>query len=72
MAIKLLLEIAFQELSMHKVYSYVFYKFLDEADLLKSAGFSSEAILKEEALNIDGQHEDIVRFAIIERDWKKI
>lgn len=68
-AVKLLLEKAFQDLGMHKVYSYVFYKFLDEAELLKSAGFTSEAILKEEAINTSGKYEDIVRFAIVERDW---
>ena len=47
----------------------MFYKFLDEAELLKSAGFTSEAILKEEAINTSGKYEDIVRFAIVERDW---
>ena len=69
---KLLLEKAFQDLGMHKVYSYVFYKFLDEAELLKSAGFTSEAILKEEAINTSGKYEDIVRFAIVERDWLRL
>ena len=68
-AVKLLQEKAFQDLGMHKVYSYVFYKFLDEAELLKSAGFTSEAILKEEAINTSGKYEDIVRCAIVERDW---
>lgn len=71
-AVKLLLEKAFQDLGMHKVYSYVFYKFLDEAELLKSAGFTSEAILKEEAINTFGKYEDIVRFAIVERDWLRL
>lgn len=64
-AIKMLLEKAFDELKMHKVYSYVFYKFLDEAELLKSAGFSTEAILKDEAIDENGKFTDIVRFSII-------
>lgn len=64
-AIKLLLDKAFKELHIHKVYSYVFYKFLDEAELLKSAGFTTEAILKNEAIDENGQFQDIVRFSII-------
>ena len=68
LAIKMLLEKAFGEYGMHKVYSYVFYKFPDEVELLKNAGFSSEAILKEEALNADGKYEDIVRLSIIKSE----
>ena len=34
-AIKMLLKKAFEDLNMHKVYSHVFYKFIDEAELLK-------------------------------------
>ena len=68
-AIKILLEKAFEELNMHKVYSYVFYKFIDEARLLKRAGFSTEAILKEEAVNAEGEFEDIVRLVITDKEW---
>lgn len=64
-AIKMLVEKAFNEYDMHKVYSYVFYKYPDEVDLLKNAGFSSEAILQDEAINSDGTYEDIVRLSII-------
>lgn len=71
-AVKLLLEKAFEELNMHKVYSFAFYKFLNEAGLLKRAGFSIEAIFKEEALNSDGEYEDIVRFMITEKEWKSL
>lgn len=63
-AVKLLLDKAFSEIEMHKVYSYVFYKFIDEAELLKGAGFTSEAIFKDEALDADGNYQDIVRFVI--------
>lgn len=65
LAIKMLVDKAFNEYGMHKVYSYVFYKFQEEVDLLKNAGFSSEAILKDEALNEEGKYEDIVRLSII-------
>lgn len=64
-AIKMLLEKAFIEYGMHKVYSYVFFKNQDEVELLKSAGFSLEAVMKDEALNEDGTYEDIVRLSII-------
>ena len=67
-AIHMLVEKAFNEYGMHKVYSYVFYKFPDEVELLKNAGFSSEAILKEEALNADGKYEDVVRLCIIKSE----
>ena len=61
----MLIDKAFNELGMHKVYSYVFYKFLDEAELLKRAGFESEAILKEEAIDENENYVDVVRFAIV-------
>lgn len=67
LAIKMLLEKAFGEYGMHKVYSYVFYKYADEVELLKSAGFSVETILKEEALGENGQYEDIVRLSIFNK-----
>lgn len=64
-AIHMLVEKAFNEYGMHKVYSYVFYKFSEEVELLKNAGFSAEAILKDEALSAEGKYEDIVRLSII-------
>lgn len=64
-AIRMLVEKAFKEYDMHKVYSYVFYKYPEEVDLLKNAGFSSEAILREEALNAEGKYEDVVRLSIL-------
>lgn len=64
-AIKMLLKKAFEEFGIHKVYSYVLNKFIDEAELLKRAGFTTEAILKSEAVDENGQYEDVVRFSII-------
>ena len=63
---------AFEEIGMHKVYSYVFYGNLDESELLRRSGFSTEAILKDEVLNLEGCYDDIVRFAITENEWKNI
>lgn len=67
-AVKMLIIKAFNELGMHKINSYVFYKFIDEAELLKRADFKSESILKDEALDEDGKCVDIVRFAIVKED----
>ena len=67
-AIKMLLDKAFSEYGMHKVYSYVFYKYSNEVELLKDAGFSVESIMKEEALNEEGEYEDVVRLAVIRKD----
>lgn len=72
LAVKQLLQKAFDELCMHKVYSYVFYKFLNEANLLKRAGFTTESIFKDEVINSDGEYEDIVRFSITEDEWKMV
>ena len=71
-AVRMLLDKAFNELGMHKVYSYAFYKFLNEASLLKRAGFNTEAVLKNEAVNAKGEFEDIVRFGITEDEWKHV
>lgn len=68
-AIKLLLDKAFNEIGMHKIYSYVFYKFIDEAELLKRAGFTSEAIFKNEVVDASGNYQDIVRFAIFKNQF---
>jgi RimJ/RimL family protein N-acetyltransferase len=64
-AIKMLLEKAFNELGMHKVYSYVFYKYPEEVELLKTAGFTVETILKDESLGEDGRYEDVIRLSIL-------
>lgn len=67
-AIEMLTEKAFNEYGMHKVYSYAFCKFPEEVELLQKAGFSIEATLKEEALNENGEYEDIVRLSVINQN----
>ena len=61
MAIKMLLEKAFGEYGMHKVYSRVFYN--EGIEILKNAGFELEAVLKSEVL-VDGEYKDIYRLCI--------
>ena len=67
-AIEQLVEKAFKEYEMHKVYSYVFSKYPDELELLKNAGFTVEATLKDEARNEDGEYEDIIRLSVINNE----
>lgn len=67
-AIKMLLDKAFSEYKMHKVYSYVFYKNNEEVELLKAAGFLVESIMKEEAANEDGVFEDVIRMCVFNNE----
>lgn len=64
-AIEQLIEKAFNEFGIHKLYSYVFSKYPNEVDLLMKAGFSIEATLKDEALGEDGKFEDLIRLSFI-------
>lgn len=66
-AIEQLVDKAFNEYGMHKIYSYVFSKFPNEVELLKKAGFTIEATLKNEALNDDLGYEDIIRMCIFKK-----
>ena len=61
LATKMLLEKAFNEYGMHKVYSRVFYN--EGIEMLKSAGFTLESVLKSEVM-IDGKYMDIYRMCI--------
>jgi RimJ/RimL family protein N-acetyltransferase len=72
LAIKQLLKIAFRELNMHKVYSFVFSVFKDEYELLEKAGFHKEATLEKEALSPEGEYWDAYRMAIFVDDYMKL
>ena len=67
MATKMLLEKAFNEYGMHKVFSRVFYN--DGIEMLKAAGFTLESVLKSEVM-IDGEYHDIYRLSIFNPDSK--
>lgn len=67
MATKMLLEKAFNEYGMHKVYSRAFYN--DGIEMLKAAGFTLESVLKSEVM-IDGEYYDIYRLSIFNPDSK--
>ncbi len=69
LAIKMVLEKAFKEFAMHKVYSYVFSRFKDEVALLTRSGFHREAIFEKEALSMDGDYWDAYRMAIFADEY---
>ena len=64
-AIKQLLDKAFNEFGIHKVYTYVFSDYTDEIELMKKAGMEIEVLLKDEAKNIEGNYVDVYRMMII-------
>ena len=71
-AIRLLLEKAFDEYGIHKVYTHVFSCNIDEISLMKRAGFKEEALLKEEAIDLQGDPGDIVRLSILDREYRQL
>ncbi len=71
-AIKQLLKIAFKELKMHKVYSFVFSVFKDEIALLQRSGFHQEAVLEKEALSTDGDYWDVYRMTIFTDEYAEM
>ncbi len=66
-ATKQILEKAFHEHDMHKVYARTFYN--EGIEMLKSAGFTLEAVLKSEVL-INGEYKDIYRLSIFNPEKK--
>lgn len=60
-ATRIILDKAFNEYGMHKVYARTFYN--EGIEILKSAGFTLEAVLKSEVI-INGEYKDIYRLSI--------
>lgn len=71
LAIRQLLEKAFTEYNMHKVYTFVFAENKDEVTLMKRVGLKEEAVLKKEAVNNNGRYVDVFRMMILSDDYKK-
>lgn len=61
LATKIILNKAFQDYNMHKVYARTFYN--EGIEFLKSAGFTLESVLKSEVM-INGEYHDIYRMCI--------
>lgn len=64
-AIKLLLEKAFREYGMHKVYTFIFADNKDQVELMESAGLSVESVLVKEAVDIEGKYVDVLRMTVM-------
>lgn len=64
-AIRMMLKKAFEEYDIHKVYTHVFALNKDEILLMKKAGFTEEALLKEEACDLEGNYVDVLRLSVI-------
>lgn len=70
-AIRQLLEKAFTEYDMHKVYTFIFAENKDEIALMKRAGLEEEAVFKKEAINEEGNFVDVLRMKIFIEDYNK-
>lgn len=66
-AIKMLLKKAFEDLNMHKVYTYVFEKYPDEIQLMTESGFVKECMLQGESLDENGIYENVIRLCIFNK-----
>ena len=69
-AIRMLLKKAFCEYQMHKVYTYVFSANEDEIALMNRAGLKEEALLRKEAVDIDGNFVDALRMSILSDEYE--
>ena len=71
LAIRQLLDKAFIEYNMHKVYTFVFAENKDEVKLMKRAHLKDEAVFKREAIDSNGRYVDVIRMMILAEDYKK-
>ncbi len=67
-ATRIILDKAFNEYGMHKVYARTFYN--EGIEMLKSVGFTLEAVLKSEVM-INGEYKDIYRLSIFNPQEEK-
>lgn len=66
-AMKMLIQKAFDEFGIHKIYSHVFCRFPEEVKLLEEVGLKIECTLKEEAKGMEGDYEDLYRMTVIKK-----
>lgn len=67
-AVRLLLEFAFKDLNLRRVYLHVFSTNLAAIRVYEKAGFVKEGVLRKAAY-IDGQHKDILLMAILQEEY---
>jgi len=67
-AVRLLLDFAFKDLNLHRVYLHVFSTNAAAIRLYEKAGFKREGLLRK-AAHIDGAYVDIVMMGILREDY---
>ena len=67
---KLLLDYAFYDLNLHKIYALIFEGNSNSIKTAQRTGFKEEAILKDQVL-LDGQPHNLVMLSIFKADFKK-
>ena len=72
LAIKYLLNKAFNDYGIHKIYTFVFSDNKNEIELMLSTGFRKEAVLIREAINLNGEYVDVFRMTITSNIYKKL
>ena len=68
-AICMLLDKAFNDFGMHKVYSFVFANNVAEIALLEKCGFQKEGCLVKEAIDENHEYVDVLRMTIFQNKW---
>jgi RimJ/RimL family protein N-acetyltransferase len=67
-AVLLLLEFAFKDLNLHRVYLHVFSSNLAAIRVYKKTGFVKEGVLREAAY-IDGEYKDVAVMAMLQEEY---
>jgi RimJ/RimL family protein N-acetyltransferase len=70
-AVSLILNYAFKELNLHKIYGIVLVPNIASIRIFEKLGFSLEGTFKEEGY-IDGIYHDIKRYGCLKADWLKV
>ena len=70
-AVKLLLDFAFKDLNLNRVYLHVFSNNTAAIQTYKKAGFSQEGILRQSA-HIDGQYVDVHVMGILREEYETL
>lgn len=67
-AVRLLLEFAFKDLNLHRVYLHVFSTNLAAIKVYEKTGFVREGVLRQAAF-IDGEHKDVLVMAVLQEEY---
>jgi len=68
-ALATLVEYAFDELRLHKVYAHAYETNPASRRVLEKVGFREEGLLREAAF-VDGEYVDLYRYGLLEGEWR--